>query len=505
MNARPMRMWLDRIREPELIFGGGNEHFDPKIALQRWGPFGFESGRQKVIKLGIVAPGSEIDAVRDWMKKLDGPLIDSVTNVLKFPNFPGLAGTYRCQFEILDRHIRILPARELGFALASNDNGKFEALLEIYTNSIGSLFGDDHPDVILVCFSEEIAELRIRNTKVSSGEFTSLRARRKEEDVLQLSFFDSFAQKDVETASELFPQSDELLFRNFHRALKAKCMLLKNAVPLQVLRQRTYIAEEGTQNDATKAWNLSTALYYKSSNIPWQPAGLERGTCFVGISFHYLKRKTGEILFASLAQAFSTDTEPFALQGEPISDHQVRDKQPYLEVDQAAGIVKKVMAEFRVRTGVFPSRIVIHKSSKYQPEEVDGFQGAAKSIVPICELVWFRPSGFRLISDGKEEVERGMFIDVERQRRYLFTTGYVRWWKEYPGPHVPAPLEIGSVSGEGLEERSREILTLCKMNWNSADGLGRNPITISFARHVGAIMTEVPEGVEINSSYRFYM
>ena len=66
-------------------------------------------------------------------------------------------------------------------------------------------------------------------------------------------------------------------------------------------------------------------------------------------------------------------------------------------------------------------------------------------------------------------------------------------------------LELACVGDGNLEDRAREILTLCKMNWNSADGLGRHPITISFARHVGAIMTEVAEGVEINPSYRFYM
>ena len=161
--------------------------------------------------------------------------------------------------------------------------------------------------------------------------------------------------------------------------------------------------------------------------------------------------------------------------------------------------------QFRLRTGVFPARLVIHKSSKFQPEEVEGFQSATKAAVPSLEMVWMRPTGFRIISDGRNEVERGMFIDVERVRRYLFTTGYVPWWKEYPGPHVPSPLELTSVSDGDLEERAREILTLCKMNWNSADGLGRHPITISFARHVGAIMTEVPDGIEINPSYRFYM
>ncbi len=56
-----------------------------------------------------------------------------------------------------------------------------------------------------------------------------------------------------------------------------------------------------------------------------------------------------------------------------------------------------------------------------------------------------------------------------------------------------------------MPERAREILAITKMNWNSAEGMGRNPITLSFARKVGTIMTEVGEDAAPNPLYRFYM
>jgi hypothetical protein len=43
------------------------------------------------------------------------------------------------------------------------------------------------------------------------------------------------------------------------------------------------------------------------------------------------------------------------------------------------------------------------------------------------------------------------------------------------------------------------------MNWNSSEGLGRYPITVSFARKVGLLMTELAENQVPNPSYRFYM
>ena len=245
MSSRPMRMWLRRLEEPKLLFGGGHEHHDPKHALTQWGPFSFESGLQKVIKLGLVAAESEIEPIQKWFDRLNGPLIDSVTNVLKFPNFPGLARTYRCKFEFPEAFIRVLPTRELGFALAQGDHDRFDALLSLYSDAIGTLFGDVRPDVVIVGFPEEVAELRIRNKRINDAEHRTLKARQKEEDNAQLSFFDSFAEKEVTAAAELFPHSEELLFRIFHRALKAKCMVMRNAVPLQIVRQHTYLPPRG--------------------------------------------------------------------------------------------------------------------------------------------------------------------------------------------------------------------------------------------------------------------
>ena len=340
---------------------------------------------------------------------------------------------------------------------------------------------------------------------MSYSERQALQQRQSEADGLQLDLFESFSSKEKAAAAELFPQAEELLFRNFHRALKARCMAVKNAVPLQILRRHTYVPSEAQQTDSARAWHLCTALYYKSSNIPWQPADLSAGSCFVGISFHHLKRRGGDILYASLAQAFSTDTEPFALKGETLPDRQVRDKQPYLMPEQAESIVRKVVAQFRARTGTYPSRIVIHKSSVFQNEEIEGFRSGCASNVSSCEMIWMRPTGFRLIRRGNNEVARGMFANLEDEKLYLFTTGYVDWWREYPGPHVPAPLEIGSPFRTDMIERAKEILALTKMNWNSADGMGRHPITLSFARQVGAVMTEMDDSSEIHPLYRFYM
>ena len=52
---------------------------------------------------------------------------------------------------------------------------------------------------------------------------------------------------------------------------------------------------------------------------------------------------------------------------------------------------------------------------------------------------------------------------------------------------------------------AREVLSLTKMNWNSASIGGRDPITLRMAYEVGPIMAELPADAIPERSYRYYM
>ena len=302
-------------------------------------------------------------------------------------------------------------------------------------------------------------------------------------------------------ASLLLP----LLFRSFYRALKARIMTHQNPVPVQVIRRDTFIRPDNQgQSIATRAWNLATSLYYKAGHEPWRPAALPHNTCFIGISFHHLKQRRGDIVYASVAQAFSSEIEPFALKGATLPHDQRRDRQPYLNETQAQDLMNDVLDKYQDRAGVLPARIVVHKTSLYQPEEENGFQHTAEARVPVCDLIWMRSTAFRLVRKGMQEPWRGTLCTISDEN-YLFTSGYVPWWDEYPGPHIPALLQIGSCGPTDIRQRAKEIMALTKMNWNSSEGIGRHPITVSFARKVGTVMTELSDNQVPNPSYRFYM
>ena len=177
---------------------------------------------------------------------------------------------------------------------------------------------------------------------------------------------------------------------------------------------------------------------------------------------------------------------------------------PISTSSQAKNLLDDVLFQYGERTGVTPDRVVIHKTTTYEPEEIAGFQGRGQGSGRRHRLCLDTIDG---VSDGKKGLEepwRGTLCTLKDQS-YLFTGGYVPWWNEYPGMHIPAPLEVGAASPTDMKERSKEILTLTKMNWNSSDGISRVPITILFARRVGELMCELSENAAPKPSYRFYI
>ncbi len=457
------------------------------------------------VKLGLVGVAADVQLARRWIPRLNNVAVAREKSAKRYRDWPGAPKALGVSFVVEDRFVRSLDADRLALALGRvTASDKFEELLDLFDARIQGLFGDVRPDCIIVCLPDEAADLRISNPKLSVHEREALKRLQEEEEQDQLSLFQP-SPEELKAAADLRTQAEDLLFRTFYRALKARIMTHQNPVPVQVVRRDTFIRpdDEG-QSNATRAWNLATSLYYKAGHEPWRPGQLPSNTCFIGISFHHLKRREGDVVYASLAQAFSNEIEPFALKGSTLPHHQRRDRQPYLDEVQSAQLMRDVLEKYEKVAGIKPSRVVVHKTSVYQPEEESGFRTAAQAGVPVCDLVWMRSTPFRLLRKGTQEPWRGTLCTVGVES-YLFTSGYVPWWDEYPGPHIPAPLQIGSCGVTDIRQRAEEILALTKMNWNSTEGIGRHPITISFARKVGTLMTELSENQTPNPSYRFYM
>src|SRR5581483_9503631 len=501
-----MKIKIECLPEPELAFGQGRTGLEPRRILAKAGPA--DAGRISTIRLALVGPSADIEAARPWIQKLNGFLAAHEGNSARYREWPGAPAALGVRFVVEDRFMRPVDESRLELARSKGLSSKdgFDDLLDLFDSRVTGLLGDGGPDCIVVVLPEEIADLRIENPGLTLQERRALEQLRAEEESQQLSLF-APSPEDLQAAEELRMQADDLLFRTFYRALKARSQVHVNPVPIQVLRRDTVDRpnEKGKgQSLATRAWNIGSALYYKAGGLPWRPADLPDNTCFVCISFHHLKKRTGSLVYASVAQAFSTTGEPFTLKGATIDHDQRQDKQPYLNETQAFNLLRDVLDHYQARTGLMPSRVVIHKTTTYHPDEEKGFRDATRDRVPACDLIWMRSTAFRLIRKGMQEPWRGTLCTIGPET-YLFTSGFVPWWNEYPGPHIPAPIQIGASGETDIRERAIEILALTKMNWNSTEGVSRYPITLSFAKRVGQLMSEFSENQVPNPSYRFNM
>jgi hypothetical protein len=120
--------------------------------------------------------------------------------------------------------------------------------------------------------------------------------------------------------------------------------------------------------------------------------------------------------------------------------------------------------------------------------------------------VSLRPtSEVRLLRSGQSPPPRGTVFSIG-DVSYCYTSGYLRPLGRYPQGHVPSPLQVADHVGDTPKSRLlREILVLTKMNWNSANMSGLMPITLRFSRLVSDVLREVPDGLEPESKYKYYM
>ena len=277
--------------------------------------------------------------------------------------------------------------------------------------------------------------------------------------------------------------------------------------PLQILREVTLVGGASQQDDATRAWNLCTALYYKANQtVPWKlkTSANRPSVCFAGIGFY--RSRDRKVLNTSLAQVFDELGNSVILRGTPVEVDK-DDLRPFLTERQAYDLLKQALYEYEVAMETSPARLVVHKSSKFRDEELSGMRDAAREMrVGAVDFVTVFNSDLRLFRDGKYPPYRGTHVEFDREHHLLYTRGSVDYYKTYPGSYVPQPLDIRMIEHEESPATiCREILGLTKMNWNNTQFDGKYPINLRCARKVGEIMKYLGPDDRPQIGYSFYM
>ena len=334
-------MKLSHLAEPELEFGGALRHLDIRFGIMDYGPFDLHAeGAPRRIKIGIVGSAETLEGTARWVAACaDGFDAKASRQANLFPSFPGLRHdeTFRCEFVTSSELQRVLPHKEIGRLVAiSGQREVTRAVVETIIDEIAVLAErTTKPDVVLVALPVEIIE-RTVNAREASGE-----------------------DKD-ETEAEA---GGELDFRGM---LKAACMRLR--IPIQLMWPTTFDpsyriprklkenSDRRTQDPATIAWNLVTAIYYKAGGLPWRLArdARELRTSFVGLSFY--RSVDGEHMHTSTAQMFDERGEGLILRGGRMVGGRMveseEDRSPHLTAEDAYALLRDSLKVSAVSTAI---------------------------------------------------------------------------------------------------------------------------------------------------------
>ena len=457
--------------EPLLVFANEETTYDPKVGIPLYGPrFKNTSRHRSEIHVAMIGRPEDCENVKNgiqkWAEGVDGSNDQTP--------FPGFSSDHTFHASLIFEESKsglITRQEEREFMETKRKKEGFEKLLQIVEFKLKALFEerDNPPSIVFFVVGEEMFKA-YNAIKFMSGR--------------------------------------RLYSRNLRRAFKVLAMKYK--ATSQILRPSTFLNDSKvrrTDHPSRSAWNLFTGIYYKASGPAWTPAMVDSNVCHVGISF-YRPSDSNNQLRTSIAQAFDETGEGIILRGNSFHwDEKAQGKSPHLSRDQASALLNQVIEQFKIHhSGQIPSHIIVHKSSRFEPEERIGFEDAIRGKVNKYDLVALQTTGnVRLVRQGKYPPARGTSFTIG-DNHYLYTRGYLPTERTYPHAHVPSPLQIADHTGDSsVSEILQSMMVLTKLNQNTADFCGLLPITLRFSRLVADILREANYDDIIRPQFKYYI
>lgn len=311
------------------------------------------------------------------------------------------------------------------------------------------------------------------------------------------------------------PNDDESSDFNLHDSVKAVSSTLQ--IPVQVLNDNVmnYFCR------CSVTWRLSLALYTKAGGVPWKMAGFENRHAYVGLG--YCIRKSPDRKFVTCcSQIFDSQGSnlQFLLYESRVSGFE--GDNPYLPRSDMHRVMSRTLSLYQDQKGHPPTRIVVHKSTHFTREEVDGCLDALATVddVELLTLTQSTPwQGMKIDAPRAKGVEKGEAAPYPLDRGIAMPLGiydFLLWtqgncsalgksfFKE--GKGIPHPIRVTRhVGGGTFHESSREILGLSKMNWNNDNLYDRLPVTMTYASILAGIVKRMGPLSSLPYDFRYFM
>lgn len=510
---------LLKLPEPSLLFRHHQAIEDPRDGLGLFGPL--DEGKPFGIRWGAIGTTDGIQRLKNWVKMINSPIYDIVDPSQPIdarPPFLGFETIFRIPWPLKPAIELSIPADEIaGSVYLEEPHQRVYKTVDLFSSRIIKAINqeDVQVDIWFVVIPEEIwkycrpksvvaPDLRIRSkAKPSPQMLKTLKT--------QMSFLAEHQKDQIE------PYYFEL---NFHNQLKARLLPVKALT--QIVRETTIAPwdfPDGRGNpargmdkmQASVAWNVSTAVFYKCGGRPWKINGIRDGVCYIGLVFKQLPEQSGNGNACCAAQMFLDSGDGVVFKGNVGPWYNPDNGDYHLDRKSASNLVGLAIDTYKANKGKMPSELFLHGRVEFNNDEWWGFKDAIEENTNLVAVKIRESNDLKLFRKAKMPVLRGTAYIHSKRKAYLWSKGYVPRLQTYPGREVPNPLYIDAFRGDSdIEVILSDILALTKLNYNTcifADGV---PVTLRFADAVGEILTAGPllnnsDKPEIPLPFRHYI
>lgn len=343
---------------------------------------------------------------------------------------------------------------------------------------------------------------------VLGGALRALHARRTDFDVAIILLAERWS------AGFFGPEGDDFDLHDYLKAVSAT-----QHIPVQVIREDSALSYKCR---ASVMWRLGVALYVKAGGVPWKLADPDPEMAFVGLSYAVRDRGPGPKFVTCCSQVFDAEGAGLEFIAYETDDAKVERDNPFLSRTEMRRVMARSLALYQRRHGGrSPSRVVIHKTTPFKPDEVEACFEAwpAEAVLDLVQIQQdTRWRGFHLDqgegAKGKPSgypCERGTLVQLGGRDVLLWTQGNAlsvargrNYFKE--GKGVPSPLLLTRWAGHGSwDDNARWVLGLTKMDWNNDALYNRLPVTMSYASVLARTIKRMPAVSGRSYEFRFFM
>lgn len=497
-------MQLNSLRifeEPKLEFFNGQLLAHPRDGLTLFGPVdskGIKTPRH--IRYGIVGTSGGITAAKSFVALLSRPILtDANLDPVLWPHFPGFEESFHSilpKEPTWEEHLEQAEVEKL--VLQGDQHARVFGIADVFMNAIRRAKRADNVCDVFICVIPDIVWKNCRpESRVTGAVGKSLNSKQVELRRHMNDMFGSYASEQYEYSVD------------FRRQIKARVMELD--VPIQIIRESTLTltSPEFGQRQVTtlsdRAWNLSTALYYKSGGKPWKLSGTRDGVCYVGVAFK--NTEDGGQNACCAAQMFLDDGDGVVFLGDEGKWQGKKKGEHHLSRESARRLLQGILQTYNEQHGKPLKEIFLHSRSYLNDEEYAGYVDACPKGVKLIGIrVAPDRSGLRLYRTGTRPILRGSFLQISDRHGYLWGSGFKPRLRTYDGSEVPVPLSISIQRGEAsLEQVARDILGLTKLNYNACKLGEFQPVTIRFSDEVGEILVTNRKSGKRHPNFKYYI